>query len=149
MATPTAPLPLVLILTLAAITLGYGVLVQMPAAPPSDPQSPPPATIGTIRGTTLAADGSHPADLVVCAQSTTEGGKTCVAPGSRATYELSVAPGQYLVSAHRSSEPELQAFYTDRVTCTVPAGCAGQPIVVNVAGGQSLEGIDPLDWGVD
>lgn len=145
MASSPHPIPLVVIATLFTITAAFAALVRPIPSEPSVPAEPPTST-GTITGNTRTIDGLTPGDLAVCAQPTTGGARICTTLAAVASYELRLAPGQYLVSAHRVSEPEREAFYTDRVTCTNLAGCSGQPIVVSVGAGQRLTGIDPIDW---
>lgn len=106
--------------------------------------SPAPVVAGAGRAQGIATHpaGTIPPDLVVCAEPTLGGPATCVAPAPSGQYVLELAPGQYHITTYAKSAPTLRGYYTER-----SAGIAGnRPLIVNVAAGETLTGINPDDW---
>ena len=105
-----------------------------------------PAT-GTISGPLTFPSDYLPDDLAVCARIVETGDQFCDADKSGATYSLTVAAGHYTVWAQTGDMPGYQAFYTNAVACGLAVACTDHaPVVVEVAGGQTVEAVSPGDW---
>lgn len=105
-----------------------------------------PAT-GTISGPLTFPSDYLPDDLAVCARNVETGAQFCDAGKTGATYSLTVAAGRYTVWAQTGDMPGFQAFYTNAVACGLAVTCTDHaPVVVEVAGGQTVEAVSPGDW---
>ena len=128
------------------------------SSPQDDPASEPEQTpandaasaSGTIAGSLSFPSDYLPEDLQVCARDVASGEQFCDAEKSGTTYRLDVAGGRYTVWAQTEDEPGRQAFYSQFITCGQSVDCTDHsPVVVEVAAGQVVDGVDPGDWYAD
>ena len=62
-------------------------------------------------------------------------------------FSLPVPAGRYHVYASTDEKPGYKAFYSDYVTCGLQRSCLShKTIVVEVAAGETVRGVDPADW---
>jgi len=121
-----------------------------PRTVPDIPQPP-----GVIEGSLSYPSEGIPPALFVCAENLDYGEAYCTADHVKDRrflygegYRLTLPVGRYLVFA-RLPDGLPRAYYSEFVTCGLRPPCSSHtPIVVAVAAGAVIEGIDPGDWYV-
>lgn len=134
-----------------AVLLVLGACGSPPVdEPASEPAKPVVPVAGIVAGSLSYPSDYLPEDMQVCARNVATGEQFCDAEKRGSAYRLVVAAGSYTVWSQTADEPGRQAFYTAFVTCGLKAGCVDHsPITIDVAAGQTVDGIDPGDWYTD
>lgn len=125
-------------------------------------------TLFLVTAAVLAADGATgiiegalgypgeeiPGDMRVCAENLDTKQQYCTTTHITGKqyryglgYSLEVPAGRYHVFATTAGLKGHRAYYSEFVTCGLRAGCPSHaPIVVTVADGQTVFGVNPHDW---
>jgi len=125
-------------------------------------EPPPEVQTGTIEGSLSYPSEFIPSHMTICAEDTSTKKQYCTKThiqNQKYTYGVGykiedVPSGSYLVFAYfpggeASYSESYRAYYSKFVTCGMSVDCASHdPIVVTVAAGQAVTGIDPQDWYV-
>jgi hypothetical protein len=117
---------------------------------------------GVIEGSLSYPSEFIPSDMTICAENLATKQLYCTNKHLKAKkykykvgYKLTVPPGDYHVFAklpdparYGASYPkDYRAYYSEFVKCGMRADCLDHtPIVVKVTSGETVSGIDPMDW---
>jgi hypothetical protein len=117
---------------------------------------------GVIEGSLSYPSDFIPPDMVVCAENLATHQKSCTKKhlkGKQYTYrvgyKLTLPPGDYRVYAYLPDPAkygagfpqDYRAYYSEFVKCGMRVNCQDHtPLTVKVRSGESLKGIDPMDW---
>ena len=109
---------------------------------------------GIIEGSLSYPGEEIPPDMRVCAENLLTKQQYCTEKHIKDKryryglgYQIEVPAGRYHVFATTANLKGHKAYYSEFVRCGLRVDCASHdPIVVTVAGGQSVVAIDPHDW---
>jgi hypothetical protein len=126
------------------------------------PGAAAPADTGVIEGSLSYPSEFIPDDMTICAENQATKKIFCTNKHLKGKkykykvgYKLAVPPGEYHVFAqlpdpakYGAGYPrDYRAYYSKFVTCGMNADCFDHaPIVVKVKSGETVSGIDPMDW---
>jgi hypothetical protein len=118
--------------------------------------------VGTIEGSLGYPSEFIPKQMEVCAENIDGEGRLCTAKQisdkkfeAGVGYQIEVPAGTYYVYSYLTDPAALgssfgtdyRAYYDDFVTCGMNVKCSShQPIKVPVGVGETVSGIDPVDW---
>lgn len=114
---------------------------------------------GYVKGTMTYPAAGTPDDIDICAENLDTGEIYCKSNQKRddmrdatVEYTLILKQGFYYIYSTAPSiwhgPKDYKAYYSEYVVCGGTAECTShKPIVVEVKKGQTLENIDPIDWG--
>lgn len=107
---------------------------------------------GTVTGALGFPSDYIPEDMLVCAEDiVTHADVACtseqIPSAGGASYNLEVPAGTYYIYAYTSDLGGDSAYYTEAVECGLTIECTDHtPIEVVVGAGETVTGIDPIDW---
>jgi hypothetical protein len=117
---------------------------------------------GVIEGSLSYPSEFIPPDMTICAENLATKKIYCTNKHLKAKkyqykagYKLEAPPGDYHVYAYLPDparygagySKDYRAYYSEFVKCGMSADCPSHaPIVVKVKGGETVSGIDPMDW---
>jgi hypothetical protein len=117
---------------------------------------------GVIEGALSYPSDFIPPDMVICAENLATKKIYLTKQHLKANkyrykvgYKLEVPPGDYHVYAQLPDPArygagfpkDYRAYYSEFVTCGMSVDCTSHaPVVVKVAAGETVSGIDPQDW---
>jgi hypothetical protein len=117
---------------------------------------------GVIEGSLSYPSEFIPPDMTICAENLATKKIYCTNKHLKAKkymykvgYKLEVPPGDYHVYAYlpdpakygASYSKDYRAYYSEFVKCGMSVDCPSHaPITVKVKSGETVSGIDPMDW---
>jgi len=117
---------------------------------------------GVIEGSLSYPSEFIPPDMTICAENLATKKIYCTNKHLKAKkyqykvgYKLEAPPGDYHVYAYLPDparygagySKDYRAYYSEFVKCGMSVDCPSHaPIVVKVKGGETVRGVDPMDW---
>jgi hypothetical protein len=126
------------------------------------PGAAAPPQPGVIQGSLSYPSEFIPPDMTICAENQTT--KQIVSTNRhvkskkytyKVGYQLTVPPGDYHVYAYlldparygAGYSKDYRAYYSEFVKCGMTENCPSHaPILVRVKSGETVRGVDPMDW---